>query len=296
MPRLSGGVEERRADVYQIDVDTAEEADASIIASFNTAHRELGIRRQVTLCFTRNTLFRLCGVSFGCGCCFPMRLDNGAANKLRSVLSQLACVLHWFNPLIWFTAWRLHVERERACDDLVLGNGVRASAYAKHLLDVATPLSPPSWTQACGLAMARSSSLDGRVRAVLCKNCNRKSVTSTVAAISILFGAGAVILVAMMRAAEKSPAKQSPTSPSQPEAAKDDNPEKDEAAADPVPKHASAQALFKLWQANARWRRLECYGPGLLNSESSRSVRKRSIDLGSRSALAAISWAATSGS
>ena len=39
---------------------------------------------------------------------------------LGQLLAQFACALHWFNPLVWFAAWRLHVERERACDDLVL--------------------------------------------------------------------------------------------------------------------------------------------------------------------------------
>ncbi|MCH5377876.1 MAG: M56 family metallopeptidase, partial [Planctomycetes bacterium] len=83
------------------------------------------------------------------------------------LLAQVACALHWFNPLVWFAAWRLHVERERACDDFVLANGVRASAYAEHLLSVATRLCPTRWTSACGLAVARKSSLEGRLNAVL---------------------------------------------------------------------------------------------------------------------------------
>ena len=88
-------------------------------------------------------------------------------DALSQLLAQTACALHWFNPLVWLAVWRLHVERERACDDLVLASGVRASAYAEHLLDVATRLTSSPWMQACGLAMARSSSLHGRITAVL---------------------------------------------------------------------------------------------------------------------------------
>jgi len=82
-------------------------------------------------------------------------------------MTQFACALNWFNPLIWFAAWRLHVERERACDDLVLSVGVRPSTYAGHLVEVASRLRPAGWTRSCGLAMASRSSLEHRLAAVL---------------------------------------------------------------------------------------------------------------------------------
>ena len=109
------------------------------------------------------------------------------------LLTQVACALHWFNPLVWFAAWRLDVERERACDDLVLASGVRASAYAEHLLNVATKLSSSRWTQACGLAMARSSSLHGRLAAVLSEKRNRRSVSTFVVAACVLLAATILI-------------------------------------------------------------------------------------------------------
>ena len=53
-------------------------------------------------------------------------------DTIVQLLTQIACALHWFNPLVWVASWRLDVERERACDDLVLASGVRPSAYAGH--------------------------------------------------------------------------------------------------------------------------------------------------------------------
>src|SRR6185312_5073295 len=103
-------------------------------------------------------------------------------DMLAQLLAEIACALYWFNPLAWFAAWRLGVERERACDDLVLASGVRPSAYAEHLLDVVTALSPARWTQSCGLAMARKSSLEGRLIAVLSNKLNRRRVSLALAA------------------------------------------------------------------------------------------------------------------
>ena len=94
------------------------------------------------------------------------------------IVIQFACALHWFNPLVWFAAWRLHVEAEHACDNLVLTNGVRASDYAEHVLSVATRLTP-ACSNVAGLAMARPSRLEGRMIAVLSNKCDRRGVTRT---------------------------------------------------------------------------------------------------------------------
>ena len=58
------------------------------------------------------------------------------------LLAQLACAGYWFNPLVWLAWRRMQVERERACDDLVLGTGACASSYAQHLLKKPPPPRP----------------------------------------------------------------------------------------------------------------------------------------------------------
>jgi hypothetical protein len=123
-------------------------------------------------------------------------------DTMAQLLAQIACALYWFNPLVWFAAWRLGVERERACDDLVLASGVRPSAYAGHLLEVVTGLSPARWMQSCGLAMARKSSLEGRLVAVLCENRNRRGASVAFATVALLLGACIAIPIAMLRAAD----------------------------------------------------------------------------------------------
>jgi len=116
-------------------------------------------------------------------------------------LIQIAVALHWFNPLVWIAAWRLHAEGERACDNLVLASGVRASEYAEHLLHVATKLSPACWVPACSLAMARPSRLEGRLNAVLNERLNRRGVTRALALAALAVGLCVTIPVAMLRAA-----------------------------------------------------------------------------------------------
>jgi beta-lactamase regulating signal transducer with metallopeptidase domain len=92
---------------------------------------------------------------------------------LTQTLAHLACALYWFNPLVWFAARRLRVERELACDDCVLEVGAGASDYANYLVEIAQtfesvePVTPVSVGMAC-------SQLENRVRAILDPQLNRR--------------------------------------------------------------------------------------------------------------------------
>jgi beta-lactamase regulating signal transducer with metallopeptidase domain len=86
------------------------------------------------------------------------------------LLAQIVCCLYWFQPLAWLAARRLRQERERACDDAVLAGGVEAHEYAAELMELArTAIRAPLGS----LAMAESSGLEGRVRALLDRHRNR---------------------------------------------------------------------------------------------------------------------------
>src|SRR5207248_8933750 len=58
-------------------------------------------------------------------------------------LATLVAVVHWLNPAVWLVMWRMRVERELACDELVLHvNGDRgATDYARTIVKLVEALS-----------------------------------------------------------------------------------------------------------------------------------------------------------
>jgi beta-lactamase regulating signal transducer with metallopeptidase domain len=115
------------------------------------------------------------------------------ADCLTQLLGQLACALYWFNPLVWLAARRLRVEQERACDDLVLNVGFKPSDYAGHLLDIARAARRPAFASSAAIAMARSSGLEARIRALLDAGRSRRGVSRRAALMALL----AVVAVAL---------------------------------------------------------------------------------------------------
>lgn len=114
----------------------------------------------------------------------PIDADDWAEDRRRSVLlhelahvkrgdsliqfiAQLGCALHWMNPLAWHALKKMRMEQEKACDDLVLVNGTRASDYASHLLAIARSIKT-SWASPLNtVSMAKPSLLEGRVVDIL---------------------------------------------------------------------------------------------------------------------------------
>jgi beta-lactamase regulating signal transducer with metallopeptidase domain len=94
---------------------------------------------------------------------------------LGQLLCQCACGIYWFNPLVWYAAHRLRVEREHACDDIVLRLGAGAADYAEHLLQIARRLnSSLSWTV---VSMANPSQLKARLVAILDARTRRQKLS-----------------------------------------------------------------------------------------------------------------------
>ena len=95
------------------------------------------------------------------------------------MVAETLRALYWFNPLVWVACRGLRQESEHACDDAVISGGVGGPDYATHLLELARALAvkPRAWIPAP--AMARPSSLEGRIRAMLNASVNRRPLTTS---------------------------------------------------------------------------------------------------------------------
>ena len=141
-------------------------------------------------------------------------------------VGRFACALYWFHPLVWTAAKRLRSESERACDDLALTCGARASDYAEHLLDIVTGVRHHA-TPAVALAMARRKEFEGRMLAILDPELHRNGPTrkqtiglvGALAVMSLLVGAVVPVAEAdepetRAASASRDPAESSPTADS----------------------------------------------------------------------------------
>jgi uncharacterized protein (TIGR03435 family) len=55
-------------------------------------------------------------------------------DNLTSALHMVVQALFWFHPLVWWIGARLMDERERACDEAVVGSGSQPEVYAETIL------------------------------------------------------------------------------------------------------------------------------------------------------------------
>jgi hypothetical protein len=100
---------------------------------------------------------------------------------LVQLTGMAACALYWFHPAAWMALRRLRTESERACDDRVLAAGTAPAEYAAQLLEVARGrrLLHASGA-AVAIGMARPSTLEGRLLAVLDDSVPRRSAPARV--------------------------------------------------------------------------------------------------------------------
>ena len=101
-------------------------------------------------------------------------------DALTQLIAQIAVAVFWFDPLVWFAAHQMRVEREHACDDYVLRDGTAPSLYAGELLEMVRSIGTPSHDRAApafaALAMARRSEFEGRMLSILDPRLDRKTL------------------------------------------------------------------------------------------------------------------------
>jgi beta-lactamase regulating signal transducer with metallopeptidase domain len=105
---------------------------------------------------------------------------------LTQIAARVVCAFYWINPLVWLAARRMCVERERACDDLVLNGGCKASDYAGHLVEIAGRFRRVP--QVAAIAMARPSGLEQRIAAIVDASRARCLRPLTVLAVLLVMG------------------------------------------------------------------------------------------------------------
>jgi beta-lactamase regulating signal transducer with metallopeptidase domain len=115
-------------------------------------------------------------------------------DRIVQLLVQFACSVYWFHPLVWYAAYRVRMERERACDDQVLGIGVAPEDYADDLLQIAREAR--SSLVSAGFAMTHQSGFATRVNAILDPK-NKRTALSRRATTSF---AGLAVLITMLLA------------------------------------------------------------------------------------------------
>jgi TonB family protein len=105
------------------------------------------------------------------------------------IFIQVVCSIYWFNPLVWYAAHRMRIERERACDDHVLNLGMAAEDYADHLVQIVRGLSARRSLSFAAVSMAQPSQLETRLFSILDSRVRRGKLSKVgVAFLSIFAG------------------------------------------------------------------------------------------------------------
>ena len=172
----------------------ATDADSQWQAAADEVRRRLGIRRQIRIAVTQHPALLVTW-----GVIAPVILLPGNASRwpaerkhlvlahemahfvrrdwLIQLFAEMLRAINWFNPLFWIACARLRRESEQACDDIVLELGTGGTAYASHLVDLARSFSAHGRTWLPAPSIARPSTLERRVRAMLNPQLDRHPVS-----------------------------------------------------------------------------------------------------------------------
>ncbi len=124
---------------------------------------------------------------------------------LVQIAAEVIRAFYWFNPLFWLACRRLRRESEQACDDAVLRLGVPPRDYAMHLLDVARSCRSSSLPVAAVMPMARPSTLERRIAAMLNPALGRRALSRWAVAVTVVGLLGLALPIAAVRVAQSGP-------------------------------------------------------------------------------------------
>ena len=169
-------------------------ANAAWQSAAADVRERLGIRRRVRIVVTQHPAMLVTWGVVAPVILLPRSAMSWPADRMQLVLAhemahlarhdwlvqlfaEMLRAINWFNPLFWLVCARLRRESEHACDDIVLGLGTAGTAYASHLVDLARSFSAHGRTWLPAPSIARPSTLERRVRAMLNPQLDRHPVT-----------------------------------------------------------------------------------------------------------------------
>lgn len=123
---------------------------------------------------------------------------------LLQMMANVICACYWFHPLVWFVTRQMRMESERACDDLVLLAGVRASDYASLLLEMAKKLGPQKLSMRGAVSMAQPALIETRLRAILDSRQHRKGLSHRLWMVGMTVGGCLFVALASAQVGTKS--------------------------------------------------------------------------------------------
>lgn len=216
--RLALGFHARR----RLAAQSAPCNDARLLHGVAVLSQRLGIRRRVTVFIAPSEMMPATwGLARPC-LLLPPSASSWTDERLALVLThelahvvrfdaaahgvaQASSALIWWNPLVWLASTRAQLERERACDDMVLRIGITPSAYAEALLSLSQTL-PSPFSHRIALAMARPKRIGQRLSTILDPAQRRTGTSHICAALTSVVLAAQLPLAAAQLAVE--PARQ----------------------------------------------------------------------------------------
>lgn len=169
---------------WRLSRRTATVLDDDLLLECERARRVLGLRRTVDVGVSSDVAIPMVVGALHPRVVIPASAAAWTRERLRVVLlhelahvrrrdglwmlaSRVVTSIFWFHPLVWVLSSHLRRDAERACDEVVLGCGVRGSDYAEHLVAIARHAMDRRLLTSSVLALAARSSLESRVVAIL---------------------------------------------------------------------------------------------------------------------------------
>lgn len=96
------------------------------------------------------------------------------------MIVRIACALYWPSPFVWWAARSFQSAQEQACDDLVIRAGTNPEGYAMQLVEMVRLFTSSAQSATHGVGMARPSTLEQRVLALVDGQRDRRPASRSV--------------------------------------------------------------------------------------------------------------------